>query len=321
MSMTSQPRRSPFAHRSLLALAAVSAVALTGCGSSDPLGGGASGSAGGESGDGGGAGDAIVIGSQQYYSNEIISELYAQALEAEGFTVEREYQIGQREVYLPELESGAIDVMPEYSGNLLQYYDAESTASTPEDIHAALAEVLPENLRALEPAEATDQDSYNVTREFAEEHSLTTLADLQNVDEPLTVAANSEFETRPYGPEGLKEVYGVDVSLVPVEDSGGPLTVKALVDGDVQLADIYSADPSIQTQDLVTLEDPENLVLPQNVTPIVSEAVDEDAAAVIEEVNAQLSAEELIDLNRQSVEDQASSADLATAWLAEQGLA
>ncbi|WP_159549149.1 ABC transporter substrate-binding protein [Citricoccus sp. K5] len=319
--MTSQPRRSPFVHRSLLVLAAVSAVALTGCGSSDPLGGGASGSAGGESGDGGGAGGAIVIGSQQYYSNEIISELYAQALEAEGFTVEREYQIGQREVYLPELESGAIDVLPEYSGNLLQYYDAESTASTPEDIHAALAEVLPENLRALEPAEATDQDSYNVTREFAEEHSLTTLADLQNVDEPLMVAANSEFETRPYGPEGLKEVYGVDVSLVPVEDSGGPLTVKALVDGDVQLADIYSADPSIQTQDLVTLEDPENLVLPQNVTPIVSEAVDEEAAAVIEEVNAQLSAEELIDLNRQSVEDQASSADLATAWLAEQGLA
>ncbi|XKH52157.1 ABC transporter substrate-binding protein [Citricoccus nitrophenolicus] len=319
--MTSQPRRSPFAHRSLLALAAVSAMALTGCGSSNPLGGGGSGSAGGESGDGGGAGEAIVIGSQQYYSNEIISELYAQALEAEGFTVEREYQIGQREVYLPELESGAIDVLPEYSGNLLQYYDAEATASTPEDIRAALAEVLPENLRALEPAEATDQDSYNVTREFAKEHSLTTLADLQNVDEPLTVAANSEFETRPYGPEGLKEVYGVDVSLVPVEDSGGPLTVKALVDGDVQLADIYSADPSIQTQDLVTLEDPENLILPQNVTPIVSEAVDEDAAAVIEEVNAQLSAEELIDLNRQSVEDQASSADLATAWLEEQGLA
>ncbi|GAA1666386.1 glycine/betaine ABC transporter permease [Citricoccus zhacaiensis] len=320
MSMTPQPRRLPFAHRSLLALAAISAVALTGCGSSDPLGGGASGSAGGGN-DGGSAGEAIVIGSQQYYSNEIIAELYAQALEAEGFTVEREYQIGQREVYLPELESGAIDVLPEYSGNLLQYYDAESAASTPEEIHAALAEVLPENLRALEPAEATDQDSYNVTREFAEEHSLTTLADLQNVDEPLTVAANSEFETRPYGPEGLKEVYGVDVSLVPVEDSGGPLTVKALVDGDVQLADIYSADPSIQSQDLVTLKDPENLILPQNVTPIVSEAVDEDAAAVIEEVNAQLSAEELIDLNRQSVEDQSSSADLATAWLAEQGLA
>lgn len=306
--------------RSALALAAVAALALTGCGSSDPLGDGDA-APGSPAGTAGGAGDTLVIGSQQYYSNEIIAELYAQALEAEGHTVQREYQIGQREVYLPEVESGAIDVMPEYSGNLLQYYDAEATATSPEDVHAALAEVLPEGLRPLEPAEATDQDSYNVTREFAEEHSLTSLADLQDVDGPLRVAANSEFETRPYGPEGLQEVYGVDVTVVPVEDSGGPLTVKALVDGDVQLADIYSADPAIETEGLVTLEDPENLILPQNVTPVVSDAVDEEAAAVIEEVNAQLTAEELIGLNRQSVEEQASSADIAEEWLAEQGLA
>jgi osmoprotectant transport system substrate-binding protein len=309
--------------RSALALAAVAALALTGCGSSDPLGGGdtASGSPSASGGTGGaGGGDALVIGSQQYYSNEIIAELYAQALEAEGYTVEREYQIGQREVYLPEVESGAIDVMPEYGGNLLQYYDAEATATSPEDIQAALAEVLPQGLRPLEPAEATDQDSYNVTREFAEKHSLTTLADLQNVDEQLKVAANSEFETRPYGPAGLKEAYGVDVTVVPVEDSGGPLTVKALVDGDVQLADIYSADPSIAAEDLVTLEDPENLILPQNVTPVVSDAVDEQAAAIIEEVNAKLTPEELIGLNRQSVEKEASSQDIAQSWLSGQGL-
>ncbi|MEO9248533.1 ABC transporter substrate-binding protein [Citricoccus nitrophenolicus] len=314
--MTPSPRRSRPVRRSLLAVAALSALALTGCGSSDPLGGGESSATT----DGGGSGEAIVIGSQQYYSNEIIAELYAQALEAEGYTVEREYQIGQREVYLPELESGAIDLLPEYGGNLLQYYDAEATATTAEEIQEALGEVLPEGLRALPHAEATDQDSYNVTREFAEEHSLSSLADLQNVDQELQVAANSEFETRPYGPEGLSEVYGVDVTVVPVEDSGGPLTVKALVDGDVQLADIYSADPSIETEDLVTLEDPENLILPQHVTPIASEDVDEEAAAVIDEVNAQLTADELIGLNRQSVQDQASSADLASAWLTEQGL-
>ncbi|HRO30072.1 MULTISPECIES: ABC transporter substrate-binding protein [Micrococcaceae] len=307
--------------RSALALAAVAALALTGCGSSDPLGGQdtASGSPSATGGTGG-SGDALVIGSQQYYSNEIIAELYAQALEAEGYTVERDYQIGQREVYLPEVESGAIDVMPEYGGNLLQYYDAEATATSPEDIQAALAEVLPQGLRPLEPAEATDQDSYNVTRAFAEKHSLTSLADLKNVDEPLKVAANSEFETRPYGPAGLKEAYGVDVTVVPVEDSGGPLTVKALVDGDVQLADIYSADPSIAAEDLVTLEDPENLILPQNVTPIASEAVDEEAAAIIEKVNAKLTPEALIGLNRESVEKEASSEDIAQAWLAGQGL-
>lgn len=304
--------------RTVLALAAVTALTLSGCGSADPLGDGSGSPAGGSGAPG--AADALVVGSQQYYSNEIVAELYAQALEAEGYTVERQYQIGQREVYLPEVESGAIDVMPEYSGNLLQYYDAEATAASPEQIHAALADVLPEGLRPLAPAEATDQDSYNVTRQFAEEHSLTSLADLAALDGPLSVAANSEFETRPYGPQGLKEVYGVDVTVVPVEDSGGPLTVKALVDGDVQLADIYSADPSIEAQDLVTLEDPENLILPQNVTPVVSDAVDEQAASVIEEVNAQLSAEELIGLNRQSVEDQSASADIARQWLSDQGL-
>lgn len=315
--MTSRPRPPRTVRRSLLAVAAVSALALTGCGSSDPLGGGES---TGNNNDGGGSAEAIVIGSQQYYSNEIIAELYAQALEAEGYTVEREYQIGQREVYLPELESGAIDLLPEYGGNLLQYYEAESTATTPDEIQDALGEVLPDGLRALPRAEATDQDSYNVTRAFAEEHSLTSLADLSTVDQDLKVAANSEFQTRPYGPEGLSEAYGVDVTVVPVEDSGGPLTVKALVDGDVQLADIYSADPSIETEDLVTLEDPENLILPQHVTPIASADVDEEAAAVIEEVNAKLSADALIGLNRQSVQDQAASADLASAWLSEQGL-
>lgn len=317
--MTPRPRPSrrypSAAGRSLLAVAAASALALAGCGSADPLGDGES-----TGNDGGGSTEAIVIGSQQYYSNEIISELYAQALEAEGYTVEREYQIGQREVYLPELESGAIDLLPEYGGNLLQYYDAESTATTADEIHQALEEVLPDGLRALPQAEATDQDSYNVTRAFAEEHSLTSLADLSTVDGELSVAANSEFETRPYGPQGLSEAYGVEVTVVPVEDSGGPLTVKALVDGDVQLADIYSADPSIETEDLVTLEDPENLILPQHVTPIASEDVDEEAATVIGEVNAKLTADELIGLNRQSVQDQASSADLATAWLTEQGL-
>lgn len=318
--MTPPARRT--VHRSLLAVATVAALSLAGCGSSDPLGGGEESAGQGASGQG--ASDAaIVVGSQQYYSNEIIAELYAQALEAEGFTVEREYQIGQREVYLPELESGAIDLLPEYGGNLLQYYDEEATATTPDEIQTALAQVLPDGLRVLPHAEATDQDSYNVTREFAERHSLTSLADLADlaaVEGPLKVAANSEFETRPYGPEGLREAYGVDVTVVPVEDSGGPLTVKALVDGDVQLADIYSADPAIETEDLVTLEDPENLILPQQVTPIASEDVDEEAAAVIDEVNGRLGAEELIALNRRSVEEQASSADLAADWLAEQGL-
>ena len=73
--------------------------------------------------------DTIVVGSQAYYSNEIIAEIYAQALESAGYEVERRYQIGQRDAYLPELESGAVTLFPEYTGNLLQYYSPDTTAT------------------------------------------------------------------------------------------------------------------------------------------------------------------------------------------------
>jgi osmoprotectant transport system substrate-binding protein len=108
--------------------------------------------------------------------------------------------------------------------------------------------------------------------------------------------------------------------VVPVEDSGGPLTVQALLDGDVQLADLYTSDPAIAENDLVVLEDPESMILPQNVVPVVSEKIDETAAAAIDAVLAALTADDLVELNRRSTVEQQSSADIASAWLAEKGL-
>jgi osmoprotectant transport system substrate-binding protein len=287
-------------------------VALAGCSSSDPLSSGDS----SESSDGA----TLVVGSQQYYSNEIIAELYAQALEAKGYKVDRQYQIGQREVYLPELESGKIDVFPEYTGNLLQYYDKDETAKSPEEVETALAAALPDGLTALEAAEASDQDSYNVTKEFSEENDITSLADLKDYSGTLTLGAPPENAERPYGPPGLKSVYGVDVTSTPIDDGGGPLTVKALTDGSVQLADIYTASPLIAENDLVTLEDPENMILPQNVVPIVSDKVDSDAQDVIESVDAVLSASDLQELNSKSQTDKESSATIAKDYLTEKGL-
>ncbi|MGP5126945.1 ABC transporter substrate-binding protein [Brachybacterium tyrofermentans] len=307
--------------RHLLGALGLGGVALgaAACSSSDPFA--EEDGAGGGSSDGGGSADAgtIVVGSQAYYSNEIIAELFAQVLEKAGLTVDRQYQIGQREVYLPELESGALDVMPEYTGNLLQNYEPDAESASPEEIHSALSEVLPDGLRLLPFAQATDQDSYTTTSDFASSNSLTTIADLAGLKD-LKIAANSEFEVRPYGPEGVKTVYGVDVTVVPVEDGGGPLTVQALTDGDVQLADLYTSDPAIAANDLVPLEDPESLILPQNVVPVVSEKVDDDAEKAIAAVIEALSADDLVELNRRSVEDQASSADIAKGWLGEKGL-
>ena len=108
--------------------------------------------------------------------------------------------------------------------------------------------------------------------------------------------------------------------LTPIEDSGSALTVKALLDGTVQVADIYTASPAIVANDLVSLDDPESLILPQNIVAIVSDKVDQKAAATINEVTGQLTMAELIALNRESVESQLPSSAIATTWLTEKGL-
>ena len=266
-------------------------------------------------------GATIVVGSQQYYSNEIIAELYAQVLEAASYTVERQYQIGQREVYLPELESGEVDVIPEYGGNLLQYYDKNSSATDADSVHTALLTALPQGLTVLTASAATDQDSYTVTRAFSQEHSLTSIADLASLDRTITVAANAEFATRPYGPEGLRSVYGVEAQIPnPVEDTGGPLTVKTLTDGDVDAADIPTCSPAITDDDLVVLEDPAGRILPENVTPLVRRDLAVGAAQAIDAVSARLSLDELRALNARSTGEQLDSATIASGWLEAQGL-
>lgn len=304
--------------RSLLttALAVLSAVVIAGCASSDDLERDAKADAKAEL----AASAPIVVGSQDYYSNEIVAEIYAQALEAADFTVKRDLRIGQREVYIKEIENGSIDVFPEYTGNLLQHYDPSTKATTSEDVFAALTKVLPDGLRVLDQSPATDQDSYNVTQQFATEHDVTSLADLADVDEQLTLGGNSELRTRPYGPKGLKDVYGVSVDFTPIEDSGGALTLKALKDGDVQLVNIFSADPKIADSKLVTLADPKGLFLASNLVPVVSDRVDDAMAKVIDAVSAKLTPEGLVALNAKSVNDELSARDIAASWLDDNGL-
>ena len=297
----------------LAALAVTSAFVLTACGTdSSPLEDDATSDASGD--------ETIVIGSQDYYSNEIIAETYAQALENAGYDVDRQFRIGQREAYLPEIEAGEIDLFPEYSGPVLQYWEPDTEARLPDDVFAALEEAAPEGLNVLDQSPATDQDSYVITQEFADEWGIKNVEDLDKVTEPMTLGANSEAESRPNGPKGLEETYGIEVGFAPIEDSGGPLTVKALKDDDVQLAIIYTADPSIESNNLVSLEDTKGLFLSSNVVPLASDKVDDKAAEVINEVSAAMSPEDLVSLNNRSVTEQLPAADIAKDWLEEKGL-
>ncbi|GAB3659254.1 ABC transporter substrate-binding protein [Glycomyces tarimensis] len=288
-------------------LAFAGTAALTACSGDDPF----------ESGSDGGDGETIVIGSQDYYSNEIIAEIYAQALEEAGYTVDRQFRIGQREAYLPEIEDGAIDLFPEYTGPLLQYWNPDTEANRSEDVYAELADTVPDGLRVLDQSPANDQDSYTVTEEFAAEWDLTEIGDLANVTVPLTLGANSEAETRTFGPEGMKETYGVEIGFTPIEDGGGPLTVKALEDGDIQLAVIYTASPAIAEGGLVSLEDPEGLFLASNVVPLASDNVDGEAAAIIDDISATMDTADLVALNVRSVDEELPASVIAEDWLAD----
>jgi osmoprotectant transport system substrate-binding protein len=300
--------------RARLALVAgAAALTLAACGSGDPLAAPAEETTTADAG-------TVVVGSQAYYSNEIVAEIYAQVLEDAGHDVTRQFQIGQRDVYLQALEGGEVHVLPEYTGNLLQFYVPDTQARSSEDVAAALPDALPEGLAVLDYAEAQDADSYNVSAEFSAQHGITSLADLAGYDGEITIGGNAELESRPYGPEGLREFYGVDVEFLAIGDSGGPLTKDAIRDGTITMGDIYTADPDLASGDFVTLEDPESMILAQNVVPLVAADRAGELAPVLDPVSAALTTEELIALNARSVEEQLDSATIATDWLTEQGL-
>jgi osmoprotectant transport system substrate-binding protein len=259
--------------------------------------------------------ETIVIGSQAYYSNEIVAEAYAIALEDAGYSVERNFSLGQRDVYVPALVAGEVDLFPEYTGNLLQYFDPTASATEAEAVYQALSAALPEGLSALAMSPATDQDSYNVTKAFAEANNLTSIADLAALGS-VKLGGAPELAERPYGPAGLLAVYGVSVQF----EATGDTTVESLVAGLVDMANVYSADPRISQLGLVTLSDPQGLFLASNLVPIASSSVDAGARDIVNAVSRAMTAQDLVAMNVRSVEDQLSASQIARDWLKSKGL-
>lgn len=267
----------------------------------------------------GGTSKTVIIGSAAFPENEIIAEIYAQALTAKGIDVSKRLNIGAREVFIPALRNGEIDLIPEYSGNLLTYLDPKATATAPDDVVKALGTTVPKGLKVLEPAAAEDKDSLNVTAKFAKDHGVASIADLAKVS-GLRLAANAEFRQRAYGIPGLARVYNITgVKFTPIGDGGGPATVKALVDGDVDVADIYSTTPSIAANKLVTLTDPKNLIAAQNVIPLINaKKATAEVTDVLNEVSAALTTEDLLELNAANLgKDKVAPSTLAKQWIAD----
>lgn len=310
--------------RTLLGATGVAALALAACSNSNPLDTGSPTTKPTETSGGGAATTTITVGSAGFAESEIIAELYAQVLEHAGMTVERRMQIGARDAYYKALTDGSINLIPEYTGNFLQFLDPSATASDPDAILTALKAALPKNLRVLTPAEAEDKDAWVVTSDFSTKNGIKSLADLAGFSGTLRLAGNPELAQRPYGPKGLTEIYGVpadQMTFTPIDDSGGPLTVQALVKGDADMVDIFTTTPAIGDNNLVVLEDPKHMIIAQNVIPLASDVVPATADPLLDAVSKVLTTKDLIAMNaRNQGDEKAAPATIATDWLKEKGL-
>nr|WP_042195437.1 ABC transporter substrate-binding protein [Kibdelosporangium sp. MJ126-NF4]CEL22008.1 L-proline glycine betaine binding ABC transporter protein ProX (TC 3.A.1.12.1) [Kibdelosporangium sp. MJ126-NF4]CTQ92788.1 L-proline glycine betaine binding ABC transporter protein ProX (TC 3.A.1.12.1) [Kibdelosporangium sp. MJ126-NF4] len=292
------------------------ALALTACGgSSDPL-------AGNSNATGNPAPtDTIIVGSANFAESRLLAEIYAQALSAKGVKVDKKLGIGSRETYYPGLQDGSIDLVPEYTGTLLTYLNKQAPETSPDDVYAALKKTLPQTLTVLDKASAEDKDAVVVTKETAQKYNAKTIADLAPHVGEITFGGPPEFQERVQGIPGLKDKYGLTFKkYLPLEP--GPITTKALKDGNIQAADIFTTDASIPANGFVVLEDPKNLFAAQNVIPVLNAKKASDVVkTTLNKVSAKLDTKALLDLNSKlSAPDKPDASKVAQDWLATAGI-
>ncbi|OYO18675.1 glycine/betaine ABC transporter substrate-binding protein [Enemella dayhoffiae] len=304
--------------RNFLALAAI--APLVGCGvGKDPMA--QSSSTPGAS--GAPAQGGIAVGSANFTESMVLAELYAQAMSAKGIQASTKHGIGSREVYLKALQDGSIQLVPEYGGNLLQYLAKDNPATKAPEIEQALATVVAQkNLAVLKASQAADQDVYCVTSSYAQANGLASLADLKKISAKAALGGPAELKQRPYGPPGLEAIYGAKFAEFRTYDAMA-VKVKDLLDNKVQVATFFTTDAAISDNKLVMLTDPQQMILPQQVIPLVRADVKNNAAAVqaVEAVQAALTTAELTALNKQVDTNHLDPKKVAGDWLKAKQLA
>ena len=311
----------------IAALTALSLAAVTACSSSSSSSSGASPSASATGSSSnplsqGGAAGTVVVGSANFPEDELLAEIYIQALQAKGVKVTPKLNIGAREVYYPQIEKGTISIMPEYNGALLSVsVDPKSNAKTTAQVDAALTAKLPPTLQVLNPAPAQDSDSVTVTAATAAKYRLKSIADLAPYAKDMAIGGPPEFKTRVDGLVGLKDTYGLTFkSFVPLDESG-PITLAALKDGKVQAADVFTTTPQIITDKLVSLADPKFNFAAQNVIPLVYKpAMNPTIISTLNAISANLTTNALLQMDNAVITLHADYATVAAAFLKAAGL-
>jgi osmoprotectant transport system substrate-binding protein len=267
----------------------------------------------------------ITIGTKDFTEEYILGELYGQALEAKGYTVELKHNIGSTEVIDKALTSGKIDAYPEYTGETVSSAFAQDfLAKSAEEMTSRAKELYAERGQvASEPTPFQDKDAIIVLKEFAAEHGLKTVADLKKLGS-FSLAAQAPFKGRFAGVKGMEKVYGIKNVEFKAITPG--LQYKALDRGDVDTADAFTTDPQLSSGRYTILEDTKGVFGFQNVIFVVNKDKYEALGGqqfmdIINSVNKLLTEPAIRAMNKAVLTDKQEPADVARAFLEANGLA
>jgi len=242
----------------------------------------------------------IVVGvSGDFAENQLVAEMYASVLEHAGYTVERQFDLRSREISQSALESGQIDLKPEYLSSLLLFLEANADPSDdPADVAAKDGELLgSRGISVLTPSPAQDTNTFVANAETAQRFGLTTMTSLGAVANQLTLGAPPECPQRPFCLTGLRDAYGILFYDFEPLDAGGPQTVAALKSNDVQVGLLFSTDPSIRANGFIPLVDDKHLQDAENITPVIrADKLNDEIAGLLDAVSAKLTTENVTTL-------------------------
>jgi osmoprotectant transport system substrate-binding protein len=261
---------------------------------------------------------SIVVGSTNFSEQLIVAQIYGKALEHDGYKVTVRANLGTRDIVFPALENGQIDLVAEYVGTLLTFLKGAPTPDLQSSTTALREALKAKNLSALEPAPAYDANALVVTKAKAAELKLVNVSDLAAKASTLTLGGPPECPQRPLCLPGYESKYGLKFKTFKPLDSGGPITKKALTDGDIDVALLFS---SSVPKDTVVLKDDKSLQPAENIVPVIrTEKTNADVEKVLNAISEKLTVEEIGALNLKVDVDKEDPADVAEQWLKDNGL-
>lgn len=268
------------------------------------------------------SGPTITVASFNFPESTILAEIYAQALEDRGYPVERQLNLGSREVIFPEIESGNIDLLPEYLGSALQVgFGADAPATTDDGVAALTDAFAGLGMVVLEPAPGQDKNVFVVTAAFADANGVSSVSDLASAGD-IVLGGPPECEERTTCYAGVVETYGLD-NLGFESIAEGSARIAALENGEIDVSLLFSTQPVITEKGFVALEDTEGLIAPENIVPVVSqEVVDaygDELTSLLDSISSEITTEVLLDLNGRVELDAQNPEDVAAEWLSENG--